>query len=94
MPLYREELDTMPCGNPDCDHTASSEGPHEHKMVLMAQCHPTAGMRVWYEQGAVHAACASCGKDVASVYVASQKESNELRIHRVEAQRRARRRMR
>lgn len=64
--LYREDLDPMHCQTPGCDHAA-----HDG-LYLVSRCHPRAGASVMYHDGTMFVTCRICGKDIASIAVASR----------------------
>lgn len=67
MPLSQDVLDTLTCQIPGCDHNhASGRG-----LVLLAVCHPEAGLRAVYENGVLTLRCFECREFVLDVQVAS-----------------------
>lgn len=68
-PLYKDELDHLPCFNPDCDHTS-----HTKPMALNAYCHPTKPVRVWYKDGLLTLNCAICKQIVVQIAVARRED--------------------
>lgn len=63
--LYKEDLDSLPCGNPFCDHTA-----HDGPMVLKQRCHPGKGTTATYKDGQIEITCRICKQLVAVVAIA------------------------
>jgi len=71
--LYKEDLDKMGCGVPDCGH--------DHGILyLHAKCHLQAGLTVSYikDTEVLRIACAQCGTHVMSVAVASLEEEDPM----------------
>lgn len=64
-PLTRAELDQTKCNNPGCDHTA-----HDSGLLLLAGCHPHAGVVVLYRLGVLTISCNECQKLAAEIEVA------------------------
>ena len=68
MALYKEELDHMHCGIPECKSS------HGGQMFLHSQCHIKAGTEVSYDPsdgGELLIACAECKKEIVRIQVAS-----------------------
>lgn len=65
MPLTREQLDSMGCSMPNCDHDHSV-------LYLEPACHPGSGTDVIYakENGTLQIVCHVCEKPVAHIQVA------------------------
>ncbi len=64
--LYKEDLDILPCNNPECDHTS-----HDQTMFFHSVCHPDDPLWVSYEDGCLDITCSVCGKRIALVAVAA-----------------------
>lgn len=59
MPLFRELLDSLPCG---CCGKRSHGPAYFH-----GRCHPAADMKVEWDEGVCKIACGKCGKLVVEV---------------------------
>jgi hypothetical protein len=66
--LYREDLDSVGCTLPGCDH--------EHHggdgIFLHSKCHLGSGMEVEYVDGKIIVRCLECKNPVATIAVASR----------------------
>lgn len=67
--LYREQLESMGCSTPGCDHSA-----HDGPLFLHARCHTGAKTRASYEGGVLTITCAVCKAVVAQIAVADEAE--------------------
>lgn len=63
--LYAEELDTLECNNPMCDHTAHGG----HEMYLHQSCHTGYGVTAMLDQDMLVVVCAYCGMPVVAVFI-------------------------
>jgi hypothetical protein len=65
-PLYRDDLVAGQCETPGCDHA------HDDELVMIARCHPRAGVEVTYRKaaGIAELRCVRCGKEVVTLQVA------------------------
>lgn len=66
MILTRKELDAHGCDDPNCPHDEHSQ------LVLVAPCHPKAGLKVTYDKpsGSLLIDCAECDNGLARIAVA------------------------
>lgn len=66
-PLTRADLDTMPCGNPECRTPAAAHG----LMYLHPRCHVGSPTISAYDSksGVILVRCATCAAPVAAIYV-------------------------
>lgn len=67
MSLYREDMDKMSCGNPECKH---KDGAHNEKLFLYGRCHLRDPTWSYYQNGVVTVVCATCDQVIASFHVA------------------------
>lgn len=70
MPLSREQLDPMRCGNPAC-RDPNCAGP----LVFSGRCHVGAPTLVSYDwtTGVLTISCATCRKGITTIAVAAHK---------------------
>ena len=61
--LTRQQLDTLSCATPGCDHTT-----HDG-LILSARCHSRRGVQAKYQDGILTFTCGICGSFIAKVAV-------------------------
>lgn len=67
MPLYREDLELSHCDFPGCTETS-----HTDEIYFHPRCHFESSTWVRYRGDVLTIECAVCGKEVASIVVASR----------------------